>query len=212
MTNQLQLDELSLTALISSRICHDVISPVGAISNGLEVLDEEKDEQVREYAMDLIRKSAQQASAKLQFARLAFGAGGSAGSEIDLNMVRQVVHGVLDEGKHQLIWNVEPLTMVKDKVKLLLNLLAIAITTLPRGGSIDVSVTGLAQSPAITIVCRGMGARIPDGLTDLMSGRTNGVLDTLSIQPYYTSRLANMVKMSLSAQFSGKDVVLRALV
>lgn len=211
MTNQLQMDELGLAALISSRICHDVISPVGAISNGLEVLDEEQDEQVREYAMDLIRKSAQQASAKLQFARLAFGAGGSAGSEIDLNMVRGVVQGILDDAKHQLIWNVEPATMVKDKVKLLLNLLAIALTTLPRGGIINVSVKGLAQSPAITILCKGTGARIPDGLTDLMSGRTNGVLDTLSIQPYYTSRIASKAQMSLSAQLSGEDVVLQAV-
>ena len=79
MSNQHQLDDLGLAALISSRICHDVISPVGAISNGLEVLDEEEDVQVREYALDLIRKSAAQASAKLQFARLAFGAAGSAG-------------------------------------------------------------------------------------------------------------------------------------
>ena len=78
------LSALDLAALLCSRVCHDVISPVGAIVNGLEVLEEEKDEGMRSFAEDLIRKSARQASARLQFARLAFGAAGSAGAAIDL--------------------------------------------------------------------------------------------------------------------------------
>jgi histidine phosphotransferase ChpT len=78
MTETASIGDLELAALISSRICHDVISPVGAIANGLEMLDEEQDQAMREQAMALIRKSAYQASAKLQFARLAFGAAGSA--------------------------------------------------------------------------------------------------------------------------------------
>jgi histidine phosphotransferase ChpT len=76
---QINLDALDLGALLCSRVCHDVISPVGAIVNGLEVLAEEKDESMREFAHDLIRKSATQASARLQFARLAFGAAGLTG-------------------------------------------------------------------------------------------------------------------------------------
>ena len=74
MTADSELSDLELAALLSSKICHDIISPVGAIANGIEVIDEETDQGMREHAMDLIRKSATQASAKLQFARLAFGA------------------------------------------------------------------------------------------------------------------------------------------
>ena len=84
MSEPAEIGDLELAALISSRICHDVISPVGAIANGLEMLGEEQDEAMREQTLALIRKSAHQASAKLQFARLAFGAAGSAGAEIDL--------------------------------------------------------------------------------------------------------------------------------
>src|ERR1700685_3970352 len=73
------LGALDLAALLCSRVCHDLISPVGAIVNGLEVLDEDKDEETKVFALDLIKKSAKQASAKLQFCRLAFGAAGSAG-------------------------------------------------------------------------------------------------------------------------------------
>ena len=79
-----KIDPLELAALVASRVCHDIISPVGAIVNGLEVLEEEKDESMREFAQDLVQKSARQASAKLQFSRLAFGASGGAGAEIDM--------------------------------------------------------------------------------------------------------------------------------
>ena len=210
MSNQHQLDDLGLAALISSRICHDVISPVGAIANGLEVLDEEDDAQVREYALDLIRKSAAQASAKLQFARLAFGAAGSAGSEIDMNMARDIVLAVLDEAKHQLVWQVEPQTLVKDKAKLLLNLISIAITTLPRGGIINLAIQGTMDRASMTILCRGQGARVPDGLTELISGQSGEALDTLSIQPYYASRIASVAQMRLVAGLQNEDVVLSA--
>ena len=74
------LDPLDLAALLCSRVCHDVISPVGAIVNGLEVLEDENDPAMRDFTLDLIRKSARQASARLQFARLAFGAAGRNGS------------------------------------------------------------------------------------------------------------------------------------
>src|SRR5260370_9964067 len=77
------LAPLDLAALLCSRICHDAISPVGAIINGLEVLDGEEDEEMRSVAMDLIKKSAISASARLQFCRLAFGAAGSMAAAID---------------------------------------------------------------------------------------------------------------------------------
>jgi len=84
MTEPTAIGNLDLAALVSSCICHDVINPVAAIANGLEMLAEEPDQAMRDAAMDLIRKSALQASAKLQFARLAFGAAGSAGARASL--------------------------------------------------------------------------------------------------------------------------------
>ena len=82
MTTAVALDALDLAALLCSRVCHDLISPTGAIVNGLEVLDEkESDQQTKDFAFDLIKKSAKAASARLQFCRLAFGAAGSAGAQ-----------------------------------------------------------------------------------------------------------------------------------
>ena len=105
MTEPAALSDLELAALVSSRICHDVINPVAAIANGLEMLGDEPDEAMWEAAMDLIRKSAAQASAKLQFARLAYGAAGSAGAEIDLRDAEKVARDFVRwTGKHQVNW------------------------------------------------------------------------------------------------------------
>ena len=83
------IEALDLAALLCSRVCHDLISPVGAIVNGLEVLEEDKDEETKTFALDLIKKSANTASAKLQFCRIAFGAAGSAGAQIDTRRCRE---------------------------------------------------------------------------------------------------------------------------
>src|SRR5262245_34045169 len=142
MPERAQPTDLELSALISSKICHDVIGPVGAIYNGLEILDEDDDAQAKTYALDVIRNVTEQASARLQFARFAFGAAGSAGAQIDLTTAEQISRGLLGKGKHRLAWRAKPGHMAKDKVKLLLNLIASALTALPPGGDIDVVVQG----------------------------------------------------------------------
>src|SRR5262245_44732726 len=96
--------DLELAALISSKICHDVIGPVSAINNGLEILDEEEDAQSKTYALDVIRNVTETASARLQFARFAFGAAGSAGASIELGQAEALCRGLLGKGKHKLVW------------------------------------------------------------------------------------------------------------
>ena len=128
------LGPLDLAALMCSRVCHDVISPVGAIVNGLEMLDEEKDPEMRGFALDLVKKSAHTASARLQFCRLAFGAAGSAGAAIDTGDAEKVTRGLLEDDRTKLTWNVPRILMAKDKVKLILNLCLIAAAAIQRGG------------------------------------------------------------------------------
>ena len=132
------LEALDLAALLCSRVCHDLISPVGAIVNGLEVLEEDKDEETKTFALDLIKKSAQQASAQLQFCRLAFGAAGSAGAQIDLGDAEKVARGLLEDDKTKIAWNLPRELLPKNRVKLLLNMLLVAAGTIPRGGTLTV--------------------------------------------------------------------------
>src|SRR6476661_11236290 len=125
------IEALDLAALLCSRVCHDLISPVGAIVNGLEVLEEEKDEATKEFALDLIKKSARTASARLQFCRLAFGAAGSAGAQIDVGDAETMARGHFEDDRTRIAWNLPRLLLPKNKVKLLLNMMVIAQQTIP---------------------------------------------------------------------------------
>lgn len=202
--------DMELTALISSKICHDIINPVGAIYNGLEILDEEEDPASRAYALDVIRNVTTQASARLEFARFAFGAWGAAGSKIDLTTAENVCRGYLGQGKHKLAWTGEPGYVGKDRAKLLLNMVSAAINALPRGGDIMVTVLGPLDSARFEVRCRGTGARPPNFLVEYLTGSASPPLDTMSIQPYYTVRLAETAGMQLEVKKDGADVLLTA--
>ncbi len=202
--------DLELAALISSKICHDVIGPVGAIYNGLEILDEDDNAEAQSYALEVIRNVTEQASARLQFARFAFGAAGSAGSVIDLTTAEQISRGFIGNGKHRLSWHLPPGQMVKDQVKLLLNMIASAVTALPRGGDIDVAMAGTLTTPAFAIRCRGAGARPPQHLTEFVRGGQLPRLDAMSIQAYFTWRLAHTAGMLLGIHQEDGDIILTA--
>ncbi len=212
MTEPGAIGDLELAALVSSRICHDVINPVAAISNGLEMLDEEHDQAMRDAAMDLIRKSAAQASAKLQFARLAFGAAGSAGAEIDLRDAEKVSHDfVRGTGKHQVVWAGPVVTLPKNKVKLLLNLVALGVVALPRGGTINVDITGTPPDVAFSVRAKGEAARLTDQVKGLLSGVNGEGVDAHSIQPYYASRVAQAAGMTVTPEVRDGEVEFRAV-
>ncbi len=210
MTEPTALGDLELAALVSSRICHDVINPVAAISNGLEMLGEEPDPAMRDAAIDLIRKSAAQASAKLQFARLAFGAAGSSGAEIDLRDAERVARDfVAGSGKHQVIWQGPAATLPINKVKLLLNLVALGVVALPRGGTLHVTIAGTPPGVSFTISAKGDAAKLSDQVKSLLAG-TNGVaIDAHSIQPYYARRVAAAAGMSVAIDVRDGEVELK---
>lgn len=214
MTDAAVPTDLEIAALISSKICHDVIGPVGAISIGLQLHDEEKDDESKRYAFEMIRNVTSQASVCLEFARFAFGASGSAGALIDLAMAEKISRGYVVNGKgkakHRLNWNGPPGYMSKDKVKLLLNIIAAAITALPKGGDIDLSIEGSVENPSFKLVCRGVGARFPQHLNEFITGQDVPPLDAMTIQAYYTTRLSKTAEMPLSIEKSGADVVIKA--
>jgi len=211
MTATAELEALDLAALLCSRVCHDIISPVGAITNGLEVLDEEDNEEMKTIAFDLIRKSAAQASAKLQFARLAFGAAGSAGAEIDLADAEKVARGYMENEKPDLSWEAPRALMGKNRVKLLLNLLLLAGGAVPRGGTIKVTVSAPVEAPEFRLHCSGTAARVPPAFEKLVPGNLEGAhIDAHAVQPYYTGLLARTCGMTVTATADGADVVILA--
>jgi histidine phosphotransferase ChpT len=209
MAERIQPTDLELAALISSKICHDLIGPVGNINNGLEILDEEDDAQSRNYALDVIRNVTETASARLQFARFAFGATDSAGAKIELGTAEELSRGLIGNGKHKLAWRGLKGQIAKDKAKLLLNLVAVAPTAVPRGGDILVEIGGTLASPSFTLRCRGASARPPQYLGDFVNGEAPAI-NALTIQAYYTVRLAMATRMRLAVIKDGADVLLTA--
>jgi histidine phosphotransferase ChpT len=204
-------EALDLAALVCSRVCHDVISPVGAIVNGLEVLADEKDEKMREVALDLIRKSAIQASARLQFARLAFGAAGSAGAQIDLGDAAEVAKGFFADERLKLVWNLPRILLPKNRVKLLLNLLMIAATAIPRGGALTVDPVGEGESMGFSLRAEGNLARIPPKTEALLAGNPAEPVDAHVIQPYYAGLLARAAGLKVTIAPQGDGIVLSAI-
>jgi histidine phosphotransferase ChpT len=205
------LNPLDLAALLCSRVCHDVISPVGAIVNGLEVLDEEKDAEMRGFALDLVKKSARTASARLQFCRLAFGAAGSAGAAIDTGDAEQVARGLLADERTRLEWDVPRILMPKDKVKLVLNLCLIAAAAIPRGGVIRVKVSGAEAITRIDVEAKGANARLASHVPQLLAGTPeNNQVDAQGIQAFYTGLVARAAKLTLSVAASADVVRLEA--
>src|SRR5688500_12070369 len=108
----------------------------------MEVLEETNDESTRTFALDLIKKSANQASARLQFCRLAFGAAGSAGASIDTGDAESVARGFIEDDKIKLGWGLSRVLLPKNRVKLLLNLLLLTSQMIPRGGTLDAAPIG----------------------------------------------------------------------
>jgi len=210
MSGTVALEPLDLAALLCSRVCHDLISPTGAIVNGLEVL-EEGDAETKTFAMDLIKKSAKTASARLQFCRIAFGAAGSAGAQIDTGDAEKMARGFIEDDKTKLTWSVPRALLPKNRVKLLMNMLVIATQTIPRGGTLAVDPVGEGESMGFRITANGLNARIPQHVPALLEGTSeNGSVDAHAIQPFYTGMLARACGVTVSLAAEGEAIVVAA--
>jgi histidine phosphotransferase ChpT len=146
-------------SLLCSRLCHDLLSPVGALNNGIELLADEHDPEMRARCLDLLGESARASANKLKFFRLAFGAAGGFADEVDTREARVAIEGLFGgDGRIQLGWMVDEPTMSKAALKVLLNLVLIAGDALVRGGRLDVGAE--KHDAGLDIVIRAEGTRI----------------------------------------------------
>jgi histidine phosphotransferase ChpT len=203
------LSASDLAALLCSRVCHDIISPVGALNNGLELLDEGGAD---DDAMELIRTSARNASARLQFCRIAFGAAGSAGSVIDTGDAEKVATAFMANEKAKFSWTGTRALLPKAQVKLILNLVLISSGSIPRGGTVDVVVDANEASPKFTLTSRGTMVRVPPRFLEMHGGSLpEDGMDAHAAQPYYTLLLAREANMRIDMRINAEELVLTAL-
>lgn len=172
----MNISPVDFASLLCSRLCHDLLSPVGALNNGLELLADETDPEMRQRCLELLSASAQASANKLKFFRLAFGAAGGFGESVDTREAKTAIEGLFAENKRLTIgWMIDDPTLPKPAVKVLLNLALIAGDALVRGGQLDIGAE--AHDGQVEIVLRAEGPRIILD-PELRNALTGGAPDT----------------------------------
>ncbi len=201
----MRLSDLDLSALLCSRVCHDIISPVGAIANGLELMDDpETDAELKATALEMVRSSAKTATSKLKFCRIAFGASGSAAAHIDMGEAGDTAKAFVGDHKATLQWDAPRENRPKAEVKLLLNMVLLGLAGIPRGGVVTVTVDG----KNFAVRAKGERAKVPQAMADVLLDLTPlETLDARLVQPYYTKLLAESAGLSIGIAMDGDDTV-----
>ncbi|WP_246681433.1 histidine phosphotransferase family protein [Candidatus Tokpelaia sp.] len=190
------LDPAELASLLASRLCHDLISPVGAINNAMELYEEGLGD---EEALSLIRLSAAKASARLQFARLAYGTAGSAGDAVSSLEAEKLARHYLDSDKTELHWQTKMPYLPKDKAKLLLNMLVAAAGSIPRGGKIFVLIEEKQEKPLFLLHVEGSLLRLPAAFAEIYQGLIQkAAISAHNIQFYWLILLSAQTAMPLA--------------
>jgi histidine phosphotransferase ChpT len=204
------MNAVDLASLLCSRLCHDLMSPVGALNNGIELLADEQDPEMRERCLELLADSARASANKLKFFRLAFGAGGGFGEAIDTHEAQSALEGVFGpERRIELGWMVSGDKLPKGAVKLLLNLALLAGDALVRGGRLDVGAEDNGE--ALELVIRGEGPRIlldPALRETLASGSAGGSVEPRAAGAWLAHSLVAEAGGTLRLSNASDDVLL----
>jgi histidine phosphotransferase ChpT len=182
------VQDLRLCELLAARLCHDLVGPIGAVANGVELIGEDGSGADAE-VVRLISGSAKVASNRLQAFRVAFGSGNTLPTTGWGNTVRDLAMGLVEQGKAILEWPpIAPEVEAKTDrrlAKVLLNLALIALDSMMRGGTVRVE-TGLSQD-AVVITVRGRGghAKIADEVRSGLEGLFDLAKATPKAAPAY---------------------------
>ena len=206
----LPMNSVELASLLCSRLCHDLLSPVGALNNGIELLADEQDPDMRERCLELLAESARATANKLKFFRLAFGAGGGFGDEIDTREAKIALEGLYGAGKQtELGWMVADDKLPKGAVKLLLNLAMIAGDALVRGGRLDVGAE--RRNGSLEMVIRAEGPRIlldPKLRETIAKGHSDGEVEPRAAGAWLAHTLAAEAGGSIKLSDAADPVLL----
>ena len=186
------MDAIELASLLCSRLCHDLLSPVGALNNGIELLADETDPDMRERCIELLADSARATANKLKFFRLAFGAAGGFGEAIDTREAKNAIEGLYGAGnKIELGWMVGDVQLPKNAVKLLLNLVMIAGDSLLRGGTLDIGAEQNDQGVEIAIRAEGPRILLDPTMKAMLAKGTTETVEPRAAAAWLANRIAS---------------------
>ncbi len=209
-----KLTPSALSALLCARICHDLISPVGALSTAIEILDDESNADMHADALDLVRNSSKQANAKLKFLRLAFGAGGSAPGIIGIAELQTLAGDMFAQGKAALQWQMLDTGIEKNQARLLLNMIMLGVQAVPRGGNVIISqLEKESGQTELVVAATGKRARLDVAVERTLIGKApEEGFDGRSIQPFYAGMMAREIGGSVSAAIADETVTITAII
>ncbi|GAC1584748.1 MAG: histidine phosphotransferase family protein [Sphingomicrobium sp.] len=186
------MDAIELASLLCSRLCHDLLSPVGALNNGIELLADETDPEMRERCIELLADSARATANKLKFFRLAFGAAGGFGEAVDTREAKNAIEGLYGTGnKIELGWMVGDVQLPKSVVKLLLNLAMIAGDSLLRGGTLDIGAEQNDQGVEIAIRAEGPRILLDPAMKAMLAKGTTETVEPRAAAAWLANRIAS---------------------
>lgn len=195
-----KLTAADLASLLCARICHDLVGPVGALETGLDLLNDEDNLDMHDDAIELIKIGALQASAKLQFLRIAFGAGGSAPAVMASDELERLGRGVYPDGKVVFDWQMEMEGLNKPAARVLLNLVMLSVQAIPLGGNVVVNAKNAGADTEISLICTGNKARLDPAIAKtLAGGAPEDGFSGRTIQPFYTGMIAREAKGMVTA-------------
>lgn len=215
MPNPTELSETELASLLCSRLCHDLLSPIGAMNNGLELLADETDPEMRARCIELLTDSARASANKLKFFRLAFGAAGGFGDKVDVNEPRALIEGlVADKPRVHLQWHVPSELLAKPAVKVLLNLALIGLDGLVRGGQLVIGAEETGGTCEIAVSATGPKVVIDEAVAAALAGESGGALGQMSprVAPaYMIDRIARGHGGEIQIAHSPESLVIGAM-
>ncbi len=190
--------------LLCSRLCHDLISPVTAINNGMELMEDDNGDMFEDIR-SLLTNSASEGSSKLQYYRLAYGVGGDPGGEVGIGTAADLCSKLVAHEKSSVEWPKDRERMLpRLAIKAAMNMVLMGIEALPRGGQITVSI----DRAGVTVDARGTGARIQDASREALGDIAVDALTPRTIQTYFTRQVVEAAGGRLTADTSAAECVM----
>ena len=207
------MNAVDLASLLCSRLCHDLLSPVGALTNGLELLADERDPDMRQRCFELLEQSAKVSADKLKFFRLAFGAAGGFGESVPVDEAKAVTEALVGDAKRvELNWALSADRLPKGAVKVLLNFAQIGLDALVRGGTLDVGAESRAGASEIVVRASGPRIAFDEVIGRALEGRlSQGELTSRTAAAHMLGLLAAQAGGGLQYMLSDEALVLGAV-
>ena len=206
----LTVEGTELAAFVAAKLCHDFISPSGAIVSGLDLMQDPAAQDMRDDALALIEQSARKMVALVHFARVAFGAA-TTSERFTARELEGLIVGMTQGGRASLDWRIADGEFSKPQARALTNLAYLTVGALPMGGVAVIQSRTEDGQLYLEGFAEGARARLkPEAVVGLSGERLTDGLAGQWIQPYWLWLTVNEAGGALHVKVEDAQVALVA--